>query len=820
MVRLMGLIRLIFRLLTGARLPTSSGALQVSGANAEITIRRTRQGVPLIEAASETDGWFGLGFCQGQDRSYQIDELARAASGTLSEILGPPGLRLDRFARHIGFRRVAEQQLERVPDGVRAAVEAFARGLEAGRQATPQAHEHLLLRSSPAPFTAVDCLAILGLQAMALANNWDVELNRLAVLLSDGEAALRDLEPGAEPSLAVTTPAGSRAGSPGSSARTAAVSSLTRELAEKLATFRASFGAAEGGASNNWALAGSRTATGTPMLANDPHLAPRLAPPFYLARVTTPEWSVAGASFAGGPAFPAGHNGYAAWGVTAGLADTCDLFVEHFDPSGKRVLCDGEMIDVTVHREVIRVKGADDVVEEILETRHGPVISPVLDLGEDGQALGVAIGMKRHAVGLALAATWRAPRPMVGLLGFHRVRGFQDLRDAASQWPSVSLNVVYADRDGTIGYQLMGDVPERGASAGNLPTDGTRTAHDWAAEPLPFDAMPSEQDPDCGFVASANNQPITTEGGTGALRNLGTDWLDGYRVSRIVEVLADAGDWTVRESATLQRDLLSLPWRRLRAPVLEALASAADSDRQVAQAHRILTAWDGNVVAHSAAATLFELTLFEMIVRTVRRRAPESWRQAMGAGASPLASVTMLGFRRIAWFIRLLETEPPAWLGTDWQTLIIDSARRMIGHLASKRGRGVGGWRWGHVRPHGLRHTFGGRSRLFSVIFDRGPFAIGGDSTTVAQASVRPTDPLRPPGAIPALRMVIDLASPDQSTFALPGGQSGNPCSPHYDDQIAAWRDGPGLRIAWSDEAVGEDTVETLVLSPTPLPGS
>jgi penicillin amidase len=396
----MNLTRLAMRLLLGRRLPISSGSRRVDGITREVVIRRDAWGIPQIEASNEPDAWYGLGFCQVQDRGFQLESLLRVVRGTLSEIVGPDGLAIDRLSRRIGFIRAAQRQVELTRPEQHATLDAFARGVTAGMTVGSRRapHELTLLRAKPTPWTAADVLGFVKLTSFALATNWDVELARLAILSHDGPEALAALDPTYPEWQPVIAPPGERAGP----APTPPWESLTEELKDFLAV------TGTVGGSNNWAIAATLTATGRPIFANDPHLAPALPPHWYLARILTPQWSVAGASFVGAPTIPVGHNGFAAWGVTVGMTDNSDLFLERIGPDRRSVLQGDTYVPCATRTERIRVKGQPDVLEDVLVTPRGPIVGPAL--APDLPASIRAISLRAHLARCA-AHPWTARGP-------------------------------------------------------------------------------------------------------------------------------------------------------------------------------------------------------------------------------------------------------------------------------------------------------------------------------------------------------------------------------------------------------------------------
>ena len=753
----------------GRRRPRTSGALRVDGLNAEVAINRDQWGIPHVEASTDADAWFGLGFCHGQDRGFQLELLARAGRGTLSEALGQAALPIDRLSRTLGFRRVANAQVALLDAGVVATLEAYAAGVNAAAAASPRPHELVLLRSRRTRWKAVDVLAFQGLQSLSLAGSWDAELARLGILLADGPESLAAVDRPYPDWLPVVTPVGASAG--------AAVG----RLADDIALLRDLAGGP--GASNAWAIAGARTRSGVPLLANDPHLAPGVPPPWYLAHIRTPDWALAGASFVGGPAFPSGHNGHAAWGITAACTDAADLFWEELDATAGTARGPDGPEPVERRLEEIVVRGAPAFVEEIVQTARGPIITPLLD------------GM---SVALSLAATWLRPAPVRGLLEVHRARDFASFRQAFADWPGPALNVVYADAGGHIGWQVIGSLPRRRTGSGTLPVPAWERG--WEPAPLPYDELPWTIDPAPGFVVSANNAPRVDDTDQPFL---GVDWLDGYRAARIIDALSADDGWDVEACARLQLDLMSLPWHELRDEVLAAAAGGEETQ----SAGELLAGWDGMLSADSPAASVFELLMAELASAMARRSAPGGWRWAVGGGFGTALPRTGFGARTAGRVVAGLRD------GGDHAPLIRQALQAAVGTLAARFGADASAWSWGRVRPLRLLHPLGA-ARPLDRILNLGPVPVGGDTNTVAQAGVSPLDPLGNPAAIANQRSVIDLSDPERSRFALAGGQSGNPLSPHYGDLFELWQRGEGVPIAWSPEAVTAVTRDRLILRP------
>ena len=761
--------------------PFTSGAMRVPGLRAPVTIRRDAHAIPYIDAETDEDAWFGLGYCQAQDRAFQLELRLRTQRGTLSQLFGDKTIAIDRLSRRIGFVESSLKQIEAIDADVRAQAEAFVGGINAGLTAGMKRRpmEFVLLGAQPTPWTAVDVLGVGKLVSFLLIGNWDVELARLKILTEDGPQALKDLDPAyvhdeSRPSGPVP-----------------AIDALSQDLT-RFVEF-----AGHNGGSNAWVLSGARTASGRPLLANDPHLEPHLPPHWYLAHMRTPSWSVAGAALVGAPAIGVGHNGFATWGVTAGLADTVDLFVEDVSQDGNSVRR-GDKIEACRRRtEVIEVKGAEPVVEDVLETPHGPIIGPALE--------GIPLAV-------SLRAVWLDPRPVRGFLQVHKARDYESFRAEFKAWPMFSQNAVYADESGKIAWRLVGDVPRRRSGWGTLPLHAASPEAGWLEEGVPFEPMPESVDPPSGLLVTANNHPDVvaqrTEPQSGA-PFLGIDWLDEYRASRIADLLKPRFDWTRDASLHLQMDETTLAWPEVR----DVLLSAEPGTEVGRYALVVLAGWDGVLSADSAGATVYELLLGEVWRRVAQSRAPRSAQWALGAGFTPLLGLTTFSGGRSSMLARRLREQPEGWFARSWPREIGDALDVVSRDLTDRFSADPDGWAWGKVRPLTFQHPLSVVKQL-APLLNRGPYPWGGDGNTVSQAGTTPLKMPMNPTVVASLRFAIEAGDWENARFCLPGGQSGDPLSRHYDDMLPLWLRGEGIPIAWSPGAVARAAVSTLCLSP------
>jgi penicillin G amidase len=390
------------------------------------------------------------------------------------------------------------------------------------------------------------------------------------------------------------------------------------------------------------------------------------------------------------------------------------------------------------------------------------------------------------------------------------VSTFEEFRAAFVDWPSASQNMLYADTSGKIGWQLVGSAPVRRKGHGTVPLPGWDESAGWATAGVGHEQMPHAEDPACGYLATANNRHQPDE--TGPF--LGVDFIDGYRASVILEALAKRTDWNVASTLHLQMNQLATAWGQMGEMVLRA----PSADPRVHVALALLRIWDGQVTGDSPAASVYELFLAEMIVRVAQAKAPRSWRWVVGAALSALTPCNFCCYRRTAHLIRLLREQPDGWFPHAWPDEVASAlgaaVKTLETHTASTD---PARWSWGTVRTLVMHHPLARApivGKVLARVYNLGPIACGGDADVINQAAVLPLAPLAPADNLPSLRVVMDVGAWENSRFVLPGGQSGNPLSPHYRDLFEFWQRGEGVPIAFTQEQMKASPVQTLELFP------
>jgi penicillin amidase len=729
------------------------GRISVAGLERPVEVLRDRWGVPHIYAASAADLFFAQGFVTAQDRLYQMEIWRRAGAGELAEVLGPAFLGRDRFARLVRYRGDMNAEWQSYAPDARAIAEAFARGVNAlvRHSGARLPVEFQLLGFRPGEWKAEHVL--LRISGLLMVRNASAELTRAEMVEKLGlEAAMKYLptDPIRRPELD----------------RELSLEGLSPQL---LAGYRAAIAVPTlhgGEGSNNWVVDGARSATGKPLLANDPHR-PILLPSLrYVVHLVGPGWNVIGAGEPAVPGVATGHNERVGFGITIDGYDQADLYVEKTDPQNPdRYLYKGQWEGMRVEREKINVKGRAAPIEvELKFTRHGPVIY------EDRKG--------NRAVALRWAGSEPGTAGYLGSLSLDRARNWKEFQAALEGCKVPALNYVYADVEGNIGWVAAGLAPVRKNWSGLLPVPGHTGRYEWERF-LPVAELPQLYNPARHYVATANHNILPK----GYPHAVGFEFAAPFRFQRIDEVLRTGKKFTVEDFERLQHDETSLPAREL-VGMLEERDSPAV---------RLLKKWDCVLSKDSAAAAFFEVWLRQLPVSYVQSQIPAEARQMVSRNLTVASLLEVLRAAPAATRHRILE---------DSLEAAVRAARTLLGE-------DMAAWRWGRVHTLRLRHPLS-NSEERSRVFDLGPVERGGDGNTPNATGGSGLQQ----GSGASYRHVLDLADWDRSVFTSVPGESGQPGSPHYADLLPLWAQGQYAPLAFTRKAVEKATRHRLLLEP------
>ncbi|MEQ1884202.1 MAG: penicillin acylase family protein [Bryobacteraceae bacterium] len=691
-------------------LPETSGSITapLSGA---ATITRDAYGVPHIKATSWEDAIFLEGYAMAQDRLWQMDGMRRRAAGELAEVIGQAALAGDSESRRLRLGRIAEEQESRLEPKERAVLAAFARGvnyfLSTHQGKLPV--EFSILRYDPRPWS-VRSSVLAGLEMYrTLTMNWAAERNRMELFARGDRTKLEYLMPA-----------------------------------------DADAGVAPG--SNAWVVSGAHSATGKPILSNDPHLEFSLPSPWYLVHLEAPGLNVTGATIVGLPGVVVGHNERIAWGVTNLEFDVQDLYREQLDLNTGQYLYQGKVEQARPERDLIAVRDAAPLATLAWVTRHGAAFTEI-----DG---------KQYSL------RWTAAEPggfRFPFLDIDRARNWQEFVGALEHYAGPGQNFVYADVDGNIGYQAAGMLPVRRNCAGDLPSDGTNGECEWDGY-IPFADLPRVFNPESGIIATANQNPFPS----GFRYKVNGRFAPPYRVRQIRSRLNSQSKWKPEEMVGVQRDVYSAVHLRVAREVVAAWDRKKSGRPELAEAVDELRKWNGQMSADSPAA-LLAVRLYDHLRKLIADTAADSLSDTQRAQVPPQAVERIVRQRPAGWF-------------PDWDAVMVRALVGAFDEAAKTQGSKAARWKLGPAQALRMANPVMGRIPVLGGYFNLGPVPMSGAPWTVLQYNGR---------IGPSMRMTVDLSALDKSTIGLTAGESGQPLSSHYKDQWTAYVNGASLPMQY-----------------------
>ncbi len=793
-------------------LPQTEGEIALPGLERSVEVVRDADGVPHIFAETLDDATFALGFVHAQDRLFQMDFQRRLAAGRLAEVVGAIALPSDRIMRALGVYALAEQTLASAPLDMKRRIDAYSRGvnayLDSRRGALPPEYYALKLLAlatdpfaapvvDPEPWRGADSLVWGRLMALTLSGNSRGEALRARLSQRLSATQLADLF-AEETTGAVTLPAPSDQIRVETQPLTNAPPLQLADSAERdrlydafLRAWPASLGPST--ASNAWVIDGARTASGKPILANDPHLGFSAPSVWYLARLTTPQGQLIGATVPGVPFAILGHNGQVAWGMTTTTADTQDLFVETLLEGDRYQTPDGPAA-LVVRQETIKVVGGDPVTLTVRATRHGPLISDVDPNSAAATKAGSALALASTALrpdDRSMEAVWR-----VGLS-----RDVDEVRAALALADAPMQNVFFADVRGGAEMMAAAKVPIRRSGDGFMPSPGSAGAHDWTGW-IPTEMLPWGAPRVGGYLVNANNRVV----GPGYPYFIGRDWEASYRADRIDGLLAGKSGDTTATSGALQLDAFSGMADRL----LPLLLADLGASPRVLEARTMLEKWDRRMDRNRPEPLIFA-----------------AWLRALGAaliGPAVGDALPMIGGARAPLIERAFSAGGPwcAQMPGVGARLCRDLAESTlaiaIDQLTARYGKEMTSWRWGAAHQARHAHLLFGRLPLLRDWFDIVFPSDGGDDTINRGAMARAgagddADSFNHVHGS-GYRAVYDLNDLGASRLIIATGQSGHPMSPHYQDFTRRWRDGESRTLNGTKAELASQNGKTLRLSP------
>ncbi len=757
--------------------PKVDKTLSAAGLKETVVVRRDGRGIPYIEAKNDADLFFAQGYATAQDRLWQMDLYRRVARGETAELFGKSVLEEDMRWRKFGFAKIAEDSLQFLTPELRAALENYARGVNAyvatlSKETLPT--EFQVLQYQPREWRPTDTIVIGKILSDALSTTWSSDLLRASIQslpkekqsdllnqVTPFDVILFGKDSSQVPSLKSQVPSQFQ------------ITNDLLQIAEREEAVRKSslgrigFYAEDLAASNNWVISGKRTIDGKPLLANDPHLQPNAPGIWYLTHLSTPTMRVSGVTFPGVPGIVLGHNERVAWGATNVGPDVQDLYYETFNAEGKYKTPTGWAMP-TVRKEEIKVRSnpfkpdTETVTLEVQETRNGVIIT--------------------EEAGKKFALKWTAFDPKNGefqaFFGLNRAKDWNGFKTALKSYGGASQNFVYADVQGNIGWYAAGQIPLRKTGEGALPYDGATNEGEWT-DYIPFEALPNLYNPAEGFIVTANQRIVGTDYKYPQMnRAAAMPW----RARRIYDLLKANQKVSMNDVSDIQRDSFNIPLSNLSREIFKLEAASPET-------LAVLRGWDGRMTADSKGAVLAN-EIRNCLANII-------------AGENKPVTSSLVRERILFWAI---QEKSARWLPkqfADYPAFLksCDADARKSLSDPKRLGADEANWVWGNLFksrfPHPLEIAplVGGQFAVPTVGID------GSGQTPNVGSSV-------------SMRHIASPGNWDATRHVIPLGQSGNPKSPFYKDQFEAWRTGKSAIFPFTKAAVEKSVKETILLMP------
>jgi len=751
-----------------------TGEVSVSGPDGPIRIVRDQWGIPHVEAGSARDAFFAQGYCLGQDRLWQLELYRKMARGQAAELLGRGLLRRDQQNRRLGISRYADAEWEAQTDTAKMILQAYADGVNAAMATNPAPYEFHVLDDSDATHEMAswhpsDSLAVLKM--VSAGAQWASRLSYAKIAAALGPEAVAAIVPDVPEGSALIAPSGAR---------------WTQDAHPYAEDIEAAAGepdgvVAAGGGSNCWVVHGSKSATGRPIVVGDPHLAISVPGQWYVMHMQCPEFTAAGPCSPGypGPVYY-GHNTKVAWTMTHSQGDRWDLYRERVRvatngsdaPVQPQAQFGDDWEPLVRHDERFEVRGGETVDTTMWETRHGTVVAG--DPESDDEVV---------------AASWGLAEPahdMDALWAVITASDNAEVREGFRIYDSISGNYCFADQAGDIGYQYVGRIPKRPAWL--LPVPGWDGAHEWDGS-VPKEELPTDDNPSNGFIITANNRTTTPD-----YPHYLSFTATRFRADRLRELMDDIEQFSLELMPELQSDIVS----RAHLEAVQHLISFDATDERARSLQAMLRHWDGRMEADSAAAAFANEARNQLAKLTVEAYFGQVDGLAPQAPASHSAVLTQLASRSST-----MLGEFESWEGAMERALL-----EAADALGERQGDDPSSWRWGPEHQIIWAHNLGRDPELTST-FNLDPLPMSGDRNTVWNVST----PLGATGMHGvSYRQILDVGDLNAARIVIPPGNSGQPGSPHYSDNIQRWMsmEYHPLFIEWPDIEANAEAELTL----------
>jgi len=783
-------------------LPIYQGVLNIPSLKSEVKIYFDSLAVPYIIAENDEDVAFTLGYLHASERMFSMDIMRRAGEGRLSEIFGVETVPFDRMFRTVGLSRTAKMIKEKMnPEGL-ILLEAYSRGVNFYLKEKKNKYpvEFDVLGYQPEEWKPEHSIIVIRMMAWELNIGWWTDLAFTELVQKLGEEKVKEILPGYPENAPTIIPPNIK--------KFSQINSNFIETDKAFRNFIGMTGTHLG--SNNWVVSSQLSASGKPIIANDPHLAYRAPGIWYAAVIKSPLWNASGVTLPGVPGVVIGKNNDISWTLTNIMTDETDFYFETLDSSRTKYLLDGSWKDLNIIGDTIKVRDVGSVAIEIKYTQRGPIISqihPYTFIFNNDQSTYPTISMR-----------WLGSEfsdEMDAFLKINKAKNWSEFKSAVEEFNTPGQNFVYADKEGNIGYVFGGALPIRPTNTTTFVYDGSSSNNDWKGY-VPRNELPYLFNPSQEYIATANNKVINDF--KYHITNL---WEPSSRIERITELLKSRNHHSVEDYMDYQVDILS-PYAKSIVPyVLSAFQNVDVKDENLIKSLQLLEEWNFEMDKYQQTPTIF-LTFFDKLMKNI-------YLDEMGEDLfNQYVFLANVPYRNI---LELLQTPSSDWYNnvktSERKTrddVIRQSLADALDELERTNSKDIKDWQWGKLHTVTFKHAFGGASGLLDRVINIGPFEISGDGTTIFNTEYAFSESIEKYPLFrhdlfdcelgPSMRFIYDFATPDEFYLILTTGQSGNIFSDHYNDQTELFLDGKYMQIRTDEVSIKNSANKLLILKP------
>lgn len=796
-----------FRYLITKSFPDYEGEISLSNLNGTVEIFRDEFAVPHIFAEDEHDLMFAVGYVHAQERLWQMDIMRRAGDGRLSEVLGAATVDFDRLFRTLDIPASAKNIEAELKPEIRSALQAYADGVNAFIKSHKGKYpiEFDMIGYEPEPWQVYHTILLSRLMAWELNLAWWVDLTLGRIVEKVGLEKASEIFPQYPFSSPTIIPKSTEKGKSLTSETLIYSGISSVEGFMKVAqSYRQFFNIdASGVGSNSWVINSSRSLSGKPIIANDPHLGLPAPTEWFEMHLHAPGWNVAGVSLPGSPFIIIGHNMEIAWALTNAMIDESDFYIEKIDStkldSVKQdkiplyYIHDKKSLPIESREEQIFIGKVDSITITIRRTHHGPIISDVHPSNE------------KAAEGKLISMRWVGSEISQEDYAFYlinKAKNIQEFDRGVREFAVPGQNFVYADVDGNIAYRTVAKIPIRGEYDPMLPIPGWSSEFDWKGW-IPFGQLPKSWNPKEGFIATANNK--IEENLPYYISNL---YLPPSRVERIRELLNSQKSFSAKDFQRMQTDYVSPHARLVSGTLLKIYEPLQSKAKNVEKALEYLKNWDYKHSSTDIASTIFNVFFVKLLHNTFKDE----------MGGDLFNDYVFFSAVPINVMHKLLQSESSFWFD-DMNTekvetkddIIKNSFEDALDQLQKELGPEMKNWQWGNLHTVTFEHPIG-TQKFLNKIFNIGPFKIGGASTTINNGEFNFNNPYKNIVG-PSTRVIVDLAKPLEYFSVITTGQSGQPLHKHYDDQTTLWLNGVYRKVTMEVNEIKNSGWKKLILT-------